>query len=77
MAPLTPASNMALTQLSARTTLPVASQVAIKLAYFCLVWSQRSRTRQTLRNLPDAALRDIGLTPNDAYHERRKWFWRP
>ena len=77
MAHLTTSHRTALTQLSARTSLPLVSQVAIKLAYLVLLWSHRSRTRNALRDLPDHALRDIGLTPDDARVESGKWFWRP
>ncbi|MFK7937832.1 MAG: DUF1127 domain-containing protein [Roseovarius sp.] len=77
MAILSPASSTALTQLSARSTLPLISQVAIKVAYVCLLWSQRRRTRMALRDLSDHTLRDIGLTPTQAHAEADKWFWRP
>lgn len=77
MAILSPASSTALTQLTARSTLPLTSQVAIKVAYLCLLWSQRRRTRAALRDLPDHTLRDIGLTPDQARREADKWFWRP
>ncbi|QGX98181.1 DUF1127 domain-containing protein [Roseovarius faecimaris] len=68
--------HTALAQLSARTTLPMASRVAIKVAYWIVLWSQRSRTRNTLRDLSDAQLKDIGLTPRQATDECSKWFWR-
>jgi len=77
MTPLTPTHSTALTQLSARSTLPFVSQVAIKVAYLALLWTQRSRTRNSLRTLPDSVLRDIGLTPHQTRAECRKWFWRP
>ncbi len=77
MTSLSTASSTALTQLSARSTLPLVSQVAIKVAYLCLLWSQRSRTRYALRDLPEATLRDIGITSDQARHEANKWFWRP
>lgn len=67
----------ALAQLSARNTLPVASRVAIKVAYLCLLWSQRSRTRTSLSALPEYQLRDIGLSRREAAEEYGKWFWRP
>lgn len=71
-------SSTALTQLSARsTTLPLMSLVAIKVAYLVLLWSQRRRTRHALSDLPDHALRDIGLTPDQAAREAAKPFWRP
>lgn len=77
MAPLTHTHSTALTQLSARSTLPLVSQVAIKVAYLTLLWTQRSRTRHDLRHLSDNALRDIGLTREQAGDECGKWFWRP
>jgi uncharacterized protein YjiS (DUF1127 family) len=77
MPSLSPASSTALTQLSARSTLPLVSQVAIKVAYLYLVWTQRRRTRNALRDLSDHSLRDIGLTADQARAEADKWFWRP
>lgn len=67
----------ALSQLSARNTLPMASRVAIKVAYLCLLWSQRSHTRAALQCLSDDQLADIGLSPRQAAEEYGKWFWRP
>lgn len=77
MPSLSPASSTALTQLSARSTLPLVSQVAIKVAYLYLLWSQRRRTRTVLRDLSEHSLRDIGLTSDQAHTEANKWFWRP
>ncbi len=77
MATFSPTSRSALAQLSTRKSLPLVSQVAIRVAYLVLLWSQRSRTRNALTHLSDASLRDIGLTPEDAHREAGKWFWRP
>ncbi|MFZ1923353.1 MAG: DUF1127 domain-containing protein, partial [Xanthobacteraceae bacterium] len=35
----------------------------------------RSRSRQELQGLPDATLRDIGITRCDAEREAHKPFW--
>ncbi|QIE47389.1 DUF1127 domain-containing protein [Pseudohalocynthiibacter aestuariivivens] len=67
---------MALTQLNARTALPLAAVAAVRVAYLITLWSFRSRTRKTLNALPYSALEDIGLTPRQAASESRKWFWR-
>lgn len=74
---LTRTDTPALEQLSARTTLPVPSRVAVELAWLYLVWTQRRKGRQELARLDDHLLLDIGLTPKEAHLETRKWFWRP
>ncbi|MFZ0609753.1 MAG: DUF1127 domain-containing protein [Xanthobacteraceae bacterium] len=38
-------------------------------------WQHRSRSRQELQGLPDATLRDIGITRCDAEREAHKPFW--
>jgi uncharacterized protein YjiS (DUF1127 family) len=38
-------------------------------------WWRRARSRQELRNLSLADLRDIGITPPDAFAEAAKPFW--
>lgn len=77
MATLTQSDRMALTQLGARTNLPVAAVIAVRCAYLITLWSFRHRSRRQLNSLPYAALEDIGLTPRQAALESRKWFWRP
>ena len=77
MAHSTTKHSSALTHLSTRTTLPLMSQVAIKVAYVVLLWSQRRRTRNALSDLSPHALRDIGISPDDARIEASKPFWRP
>ncbi|MEM7076903.1 MAG: DUF1127 domain-containing protein [Pseudomonadota bacterium] len=74
---LTMSDRAALAQLSARTSLPAASCVAIRLAWVLTVWSQRRRSRTHLALLDDHMLEDIGLTARDAQAEACKWFWRP
>jgi uncharacterized protein YjiS (DUF1127 family) len=39
-------------------------------------WLDASRSRQTLDELDDHLLRDIGLTREQAHHESRKFFWQ-
>lgn len=39
-------------------------------------WRARSRSRRELMALNERTLRDIGLSPGDAYMEYSKPFWR-
>jgi uncharacterized protein YjiS (DUF1127 family) len=41
-----------------------------------LAWIRRATTRRALARLPDAALKDLGLTRATAWEEARKPFWR-
>ncbi|WP_212523111.1 DUF1127 domain-containing protein [Actibacterium sp. MT2.3-13A] len=77
MTPAVSTGPTPLAQLSASATLPVGSRVAVRLAYLLLIWSERRRSRQRLRDLPPHLLRDIGHTPGQAHAESRKPFWRP
>jgi len=40
-------------------------------------WARRRRGRAELARLDDRMLRDIGVTPGDAWREINKPFWRP
>jgi uncharacterized protein YjiS (DUF1127 family) len=40
------------------------------------MWRQRMRDRRALALMDARSLRDIGLTPYDAFYEARKPFWR-
>ncbi len=40
-------------------------------------WTARARQRRGLRELPDALLRDLGLSREQAETEAAKPFWRP
>ena len=40
-------------------------------------WRRRARQRRRLMEMPDDALKDIGINRVDAYREFRKPFWRP
>ncbi|QFT92961.1 hypothetical protein FIU86_08905 [Roseovarius sp. THAF9] len=77
MTSFTRTDRTALEGLSARTTLPVLSLIAVKLAWACVLWTQRRKTRGHLSRLDDHMLRDIGLSPREADMEARKPFWRP
>jgi uncharacterized protein YjiS (DUF1127 family) len=39
-------------------------------------WHARARSRRALLELPDAMLKDVGLTRADAWDEGRKLFWQ-
>ncbi len=76
MTTLTCTDRSALEQLGARTTLPTPSRLAVKAAWVYLVWVQRYQSRRDLARLEGHLLDDIGLTPQEARVESRKWFWR-
>lgn len=40
-------------------------------------WIDASRSRQTLDDLDEHMLRDIGITRDEALREARKFFWQP
>jgi uncharacterized protein YjiS (DUF1127 family) len=40
------------------------------------LWSARSRERRALGRLDARLLKDAGITPADAWKERRKPFWK-
>lgn len=56
--------------------LPVAAHVAVKFAVLVTKWATLRRTRQSLAQLDDWQLRDVGLTPDEATFESRRVFWR-
>lgn len=70
----TPAQNLA--YLTAQTRIPAASVWAVRVAVVLSKWATRARTRATLKHLSAHQLRDVGLTPADAFHEARRVFWR-
>ncbi|MEM6579507.1 MAG: DUF1127 domain-containing protein [Pseudomonadota bacterium] len=74
---LTQSDRAALARLSARTSLPAFSRVAVQLAWMYAVWTHRRRSRTQLADLDFRMLEDVGLTPREAHSEARKWFWRP
>lgn len=43
---------------------------------FLLLWIERASQRRQLAALPDAALKDIGISRAECFHECRKPFWR-
>ena len=71
------ADQSTLAQLSRAGTLPLASQVAVRVAYLIAIWSTRHRPRRVLRHMSMEQLRDIGLDPSSADIESQKGFWRP
>lgn len=77
MTSLTRSDRTALEGLTARTTLPALSRVAVQVAWYYLLWTQRRKSRMRLKDLDDHMLRDIGLTPRQAIDEATKPFWRP
>ena len=56
--------------------LPVAAYWAVAFAVLVTKWTTRRRTRRALTQLEPWQLRDVGLTPDKAYIESRRVFWR-
>lgn len=69
--------NPALERLVQRTTLPVSAKVAVQFADLCVQWADRRKSRRQLSRLPDAILKDVGLSHFQAAQEFEKPFWRP
>ena len=51
-------------------------RMAVRLQRILRKWCRRMREREQLARLSDLDLRDIGLTPADAWAEFSKPFWR-
>ena len=77
MPSLSVTDRSSLAQLDARTTLPVGTRMAVRVAWLLALWSDRHRTRLHLGELSPHLLRDIGLTSEAAEIEAAKPFWRP
>lgn len=69
-----PASHLA--YLNAQNSIPAASILAVRVAVVFSKWATRRRTRLTLRTLSPDQLRDVGLTPTEAFRESRRVFWQ-
>jgi uncharacterized protein YjiS (DUF1127 family) len=55
------------------------TSLAGKLSSTIGLWSARSRQRRALGDLAELnshLLKDIGVTPNEAFREAGKWFWQ-
>jgi uncharacterized protein YjiS (DUF1127 family) len=55
---------------------PVVAQLAVKFAVCVTTWATRRRTRLALSQLEPWQLSDVGLTPDEAFTEARRVFWR-
>ncbi len=55
---------------------PLVARLAVKFAVLVTTWATRRRTRLTLSGLDAWQLRDVGLTPEEAFTEARRAFWR-
>ncbi|CUX83291.1 MAG: putative conserved small protein [Roseibaca calidilacus] len=69
-------NRSALDYLTAATTLPAVSVLALRVAVAVAKWSERRRTRADLAKLDVHGRRDIGLTEGQALRETQKPFWR-
>ena len=70
----TPAQHLA--YLSAQSAMPAASVIALQVAVTLSKWATRRRTRLALAQLSKDQLRDVGLTPSQAFNESRRVFWK-
>lgn len=50
--------------------------VVLRMLAVIGAWAERRRQRRALAELPRHLLRDVGLSPGDAWAEARKPFWR-
>ena len=48
---------------------------AVRLIEVVLRWQDRANQRHLLRSMPDAALKDMGISRSDAEREAGKPFW--
>ena len=55
---------------------PFTARLAVKFAVLVTSWATRRRTRIALSQLEPWQLRDVGLTPEGAFAEARRVFWR-
>jgi len=56
---------------------PAAAAAALRqLSETIAAWRERARQRRMLLRLDYRALRDLGVTPLEAWNEGRKVFWR-
>lgn len=62
--------------LNDHTRLPPGAQVLITMAVMVTKWDRHRRTRKALDGLEQHLLEDVGLTPEAAYNEARKSFWK-
>ena len=72
--PATSAQHLA--YLSAQSAMPAAAVIALRVAVAVSKWATRRRTRAALKRLDHHLLRDVGLTPAEAFTESRRVFWR-
>lgn len=66
----------ALATLNSTRSLPLLAVVSVKFAACITKWVTRRRTRLSLQHLEAWQLTDVGLTPDAAYREARKVFWK-
>ncbi|GKY88032.1 DUF1127 domain-containing protein [Sinisalibacter aestuarii] len=65
-----------LSYLDSQAPLPAAAELALRVAVAVTRWSQRQRTRTQLKRLEPHRLADIGMTPEEAWREAARPFWR-
>ncbi|MEM6941769.1 MAG: DUF1127 domain-containing protein [Pseudomonadota bacterium] len=62
--------------LLSQSEVPFVAKLAVKFAVLLTTWVTRRRTRLALSRLEPWQLRDVGLTPDEAFLEARRVFWR-
>ena len=69
-------TNDALAVLNSTRSLPLLAVVSVKFAACVTKWVTRRSRRLSLEHLEALQLQDLGLTPDAAYREARKVFWK-
>ena len=67
--------NPALLLLNDSPRLPLIAALAVRFAAAVTQWERRRRSRINLGRLDDRLLRDVGLTPDQAQREVKRYFW--
>ncbi len=59
-----------------QTDTPLVATLAVKFAVYVTTWATHRRTRIALAQLEPWQLDDVGLTPDEAFIESHRVFWR-
>ena len=69
-------TSEALAYLTEARIVPTIAVLAVEFAACVSKWVTRRETRKALGRLTEWELRDVGLTPREAFDESRRVFWR-
>ena len=70
------ATRTDLTYLDTAAPLPVAAEIALRVAVIVTRWAERQRSRKALGHLDKHLLKDVGLTAREARREANRRFWQ-